>query len=355
MTLKNFKEKDFIKTILSKYATTANKNNFDDCICIDLQDLLGIENLPYLVYSIDHPSFIKRKGMDRNEQYKFYGAWAAACTCGDILAMGTMPKGFSFDLSAPIDTEINDIELIMKGILNTLNFYGAKFEGGNIDVNNLETVCMAWGLVKRDKIIRRIGAKSSDYIVATADLGVGWACYLIEKFGLEEKLPNVIVKKIREYKKIPTANVKAMQEVFELEGAITSGMDLTDGLIEFLYTVSENNNLRVEVDYKELPVSDFLKILSEVLGFDAKLMCFSPGYDTPLSHGWTIDKNHIEDVKYIFKKHGGELNIYGRVLEGQGVKLINKDNRIKDIPLFYDDQFNSENLIEDFKNIIRNL
>ncbi|KJD45530.1 hypothetical protein QD47_11020 [Paenibacillus terrae] len=69
--------------------------------------------------SIDHPSYIKRK-LTLEENLKFYGRWAAACTCGDVLAMGATPKGFSLDLSAPLETEVSDIEAIMEGVQQTL-------------------------------------------------------------------------------------------------------------------------------------------------------------------------------------------------------------------------------------------
>ena len=155
MLLKNFKEKDFIKKVLSKYAITAAKDKFDDCICIDLEELTCFENPYYLVYSLDHPSFIKRKGMSIEEQYRFYGKWAAACTLGDVLAMGATPKGFSWDLSAPLDIEVRNIENMTEGLVGVVSQYGANFEGGNFDAGELETVCMAWGIVEKEKINKK--------------------------------------------------------------------------------------------------------------------------------------------------------------------------------------------------------
>lgn len=34
--------------------------------------------------------------------------------------MGATPKGFSLDLSAPLETEVSDIEAIMEGVQQTL-------------------------------------------------------------------------------------------------------------------------------------------------------------------------------------------------------------------------------------------
>ena len=109
MVLKNFNEKTFISQYLSKYASTASYCEFDDCVCIDLEKRLGIKDAPFLVYSIDHPSFIKKKYLNIQDQYRFYGRWAAACTCGDVLAMGTKPLGFSLDLSSPMDIDVKYI------------------------------------------------------------------------------------------------------------------------------------------------------------------------------------------------------------------------------------------------------
>src|SRR5262245_18187781 len=137
--LSDLREKDFIKRVIGRYAKTARPDQFDDCVMIDLEEVCGAKGLPYFIYSIDHPSFIRR-GMGDEADHRFYGRWVAAVVCGDVLAMGACPRGFSLDLSVPLDMATEEVEWILSGVRDVLDIYGATFEGGNLDTNALELV-----------------------------------------------------------------------------------------------------------------------------------------------------------------------------------------------------------------------
>jgi len=346
MKLRDLEEKLFIKNVLSKYADTANEEKFDDCILIDLGKITDFPNMPYLVYSIDHPSHIQ-KGLAEDEGFRFYGRWAAACTCGDVLAMGAKPQGFSLDLAAPLDTDVKTIEWILEGVMETLSYYEATYEGGNFDVNNLETVCMAWGIAPRDRIIRRSGAKPGDLIIATGNLGTGWSGYLASSLGFYNTLSENAKKEVSQYNIFPRAPYPAMQEVFDL-GIITSGMDLTDGIVEFFYTISERNGLGVEIDLNQQIISSTKEEIAREIGVDPYAFSLDPGYDTPLTHGWTIPPEHWDTVKEIFNKHNFDLNCYGRVTEGNTVTLNGEE-----VPRFWDDQFKKTNIVERWMEFVK--
>ncbi|MBH8601383.1 thiamine-monophosphate kinase [Thermoactinomyces sp. CICC 23799] len=343
MQLQDLTEKGFIHEILGKYAATAKVKDFDDCIVIDLSKLTSDPQAPYLVYSIDHPSFLSRN-ITRDENYQFYGRWAAACTCSDVLAMGAIPRGFSMDLSAPLETSVNDIENIVTGINQALSYYGMIFEGGNLDINHLETVCMAWGTVEKDRIIRRSGAQPGDLIVATGHLGLGWSGYIAQKLDIYHRLKKETQKSIDAYRLFPFAPFNPMFEAFKT-GAITSGMDLTDGIVEFMYTIAERNGLGVEIDLNHLPTHPQFKEIGTLLDLDGRLFCLEPGYDTPLTHGWTIRHDQWDLIKDIFTKHGASIHVYGVVTKERGVRL-RKDNQLIDVPEFWDDQFKKQNIID---------
>lgn len=354
MKLFDFSEKSFIKNVLGKYADTAKSERFDDCVVIDLAMFTKDPNAPFLVYSMDHPSFIKRNILSKEESYRFYGRWAAACTCGDVLAMGALPKGFSLDLAAPLETDIIDIENIMHGIGDTLRHYGIVFEGGNFDTNHLETVCMAWGVVERNRIIRRSGARVGDLIVATGTLGIGWSGYISQKLDLYHRLKNETRREIDHYKIFPVAPIKAMLEAFET-GGITSGMDLSDGLVEFFYTISERNHVGVEVTQAALPITDQMQEVAGILGIDGRLFCLEPGYDTPLTHGWTVNPDHWSSIKEIFDRYEVPIHVYGIVTESQGVWLKKEDQSFVSIPEFWDDQFKKGNTVERWLTFVKQL
>jgi len=352
LLIRELNEKSFLKEVVSKYAITAMTKEFDDCIVIDLDELLGMKNLPYLVYSIDHPSFIKRP-VDEELMYKFYGRWVAAIVCGDVLAMGAKPKGFSLDLAAPLNTEVQKIEYILQGIRDVLDRYGVVYEGGNFDVNALETVGMAWGIVDQDKIIRRSGAREGDIIATTTTLGYGWADYISRKLKQTHLLSQQTCHNFQQFKIMPEAPIKAILEAVNA-GGITSGMDLSDGLIEFLYTVKERNQLGCTVCEEWIAVTQEMdEVAKKILGIRPGLLALEAGYDTPLGHAYTVAPKKWAELSSIFEKNHSRLYKIGVVAKKPEILLKTTEGNTVTIPPFWDDQFNKENVVERWLNLIK--
>ena len=352
ITIGELDEKSFLKKVVSKYAVTAMMKEFDDCIVIDLNELLRMKDLPYLVYSIDHPSFIKRP-FDEEIMYKFYGRWVAAIVCGDVLAMGAKPKGFSLDLAAPLDTEVQKIEYILQGVREILDSYGVTYEGGNFDVNAMEMVGMAWGLVDRNKIIRRRGAREGDFIAVTTTLGYGWADYVSRKLKQTQLLSTQTQQNFLGFKLMPLAPYKAILEAVEA-GGITSGMDLSDGLIEFLYTIKERNQLGSTIYEEWITVTQEMEeVAAKVLNIRPGLLALEAGYDTPLGHAYTVAPGKWADLCRVFEKNNSRLYKIGIVEKKPEILLKTIKGNTISIPPFWDDQFSKENVVESWLEMIK--
>lgn len=351
--LHDFNEKTFLKDIISKYARTASTKEFDDCIIIDLNQLLKADNLPYFVYSIDHPSFIQRpKPIDETTAYRFYGRWVTAIVCGDVLAMGAKPRGFSLDIAAPLSTEVNKLEYILQGVVDVLSRYGTEYEGGNFDTNALEMVGMAWGIVDQDKIIRRLGAQVGDFIAVTTTLGYGWADYVSRKLDKSHLLSANTRQNFHEFKMMPIAPHEAILEAVEV-GGITSGMDLSDGLIEFLYTILEKNQLGSRVYEEWITVKpEMEEVANNILNIRPTLLALEAGYDTPLGHAYTINPDKWDKLSAVFEKYNSKLYKIGIVQKEPEINLQTLNNKLITIPPFWDDQFNKEHTIERWKSMI---
>lgn len=346
-------EKTFLKEVLARYALTAARDAFDDCIVIDPVELFGVE-LPYIVYSIDHPSRIKRP-LAPGLADRFYGRWIAGCTCGDVLAMGAQPRGFSVDLALPMTSEVGQIEDIYAGISDVLERYGARFEGGNLDISReLEIVGMCWGTVERASIIRRSGARAGDYIAVTTEPGLGWASYLLCRSGQFDRLGEASRVFFTRYNELPVANHRAIREAVATPRAITSGMDLTDGLIEFLYTIQEREALGALIDECQMPLPEPLREAASLLDVPPALLGLDPGYDTPRIHGYTVAPEHWETVRRAFTKHGGSIHRLGTVTESPEI-LWRTEKGSRPLPRFWDDQFAKDSVVDRWAELTRSL
>lgn len=351
-TIGEMNEKSFLKEIVSKYAQTAKTIEFDDCIVVDLSDILQVENLPYLVYSIDHPSFINRP-LEEELKYKFYGRWVAAITCGDVLAMGAKPKGFSIDIAAPLETEIFKLEYILQGLRDILDIYGTIYEGGNFDSNILELVGMAWGIVEKDKIIRRAGAKEGDFIAVTTTLGYGWADYISRKLNKTSLLTKETQYAFQNFKILPAAPCKAILAAVDTKG-ITSGMDLSDGIIEFLYTIKEKNQLGTRIYEEWIAITpEMQEVAKRILNIRPGLLALEAGYDTPLGHAYTVAPNKWDEVSAAFERNDAKLYKIGLVEKSDDIILQTINNTTHEIPPFWDDQFNKMNVVERWNEMIK--
>ena len=351
MTIGDFREKDFLNEIVGAVARTARREAFDDCVVIDLAEIVRDEHAPYLVYSLDHPSFV-RHASDKVSPHRFYGRWVAAVTCNDVVAMGGQCRGFALDLAAPLTTEISDIRELLAGISDVLFEYGALYEGGNFDSNALETVGFCWGVVPRHALVRRQGARPGDWIAVTGSLGQGWIEYLVRKNGLYGRLGTDLEQSLKSYKEMPVAAHRPIVAAAEC-GCFTSGMDLSDGLGDFLYTIADRNKLGVELEANWLPVSQTtvacLPLIAETTNAPSVLLnhpavvTLEAGYDSPLVHGFTVPTEQWDTAESIFRKAGSELYRIGRVVEEPGVRLRVSEREVH-VPPFWDDQCRSGDL-----------
>lgn len=354
--LADFEEKTFIRSVLGKFAHTATDQGFDDCIVVDLAELTGLATAPYLVYSMDHPSRIKRplpSGLD----WRFYGRWVAACTCGDVIAMGATPRGFSLDLAVTLQTPVDVVEEFYLGLEDVLDAYGVPMEGGNLDIGTgMETVGFCWGTVGRDRIVRRRGAEPGDVVVVTTQPGIGWASYLLNRMGIWQSVRPDLRTTLTQYNSMPLGPLRPLSRLQdEAPGAVTSGMDLTDGLIEFLYTVANNNDVCVHLRQADLPVSEMVRELADAIGIPPHALLFEPGYDTPRIHGYTVKADKLVRAQEIFAAEGFQLLPIGEVTRGRGVTIELSSGYVREIPWFCDDQFRKDDLVERWEQVVGEL
>lgn len=362
MKLREYAEKSFIQAVLGPFASTASASGFDDAVVIDLADLTGAQDASYLVYSMDQPSFIRHADPSL-DPFRFYGRWIAGTTCNDIIAMGARCRGFSLALAAPPDSEVSDVESLMLGITDVLTRCGARFEGGNLDDGDLTTVGFAWGLAPRHGIVRRAGARPGDVIAVTGELGLGWLEYQIRTHGLADAIDPADRAAFRQYKAMPIGAATAVAEAAE-HGWLTSGMDLSDGLVEFLITIAQRNDLGCVIDCDKLPLSAAtrrnLPLLAGLIDPEAMavlsrlpaLATLEPGYDSALRHAFTVPRAAIGDAQRVFSAHGAVLHVIGEVT-ADGPVLLRHEDACTEIPEFWDDKLRQESTLSAWADFLK--
>lgn len=342
MQVGSMTEKKFIRQVLGRYATTAQANKQDDGVIIELPMLEWRTTGSRVVYSLDHPGQIDRP-LAQVSSMRFYGRWVAACTLGDVIAMGAQPLGFSLDLSLPLEQHIEDVDEIMRGITDVLAKYKTEFEGGNLDRGPLGTVGFGWGITKSEPILRS-GAHIGDLVVVTGPLGVGWASWLSRKRNLWNDLSAQSREYFAGYNEFPVAPIDAILECASAK-LFTSGMDLPDGLLEFAYTINERMGHGVIIDQDRLTATTQVEEVASLLGMPSYTLLLEPGFDTPHSHGYTVAPGDLDQVKRVFNEHGEDLLVVGNVVARPGVWFRRPNGTLHPLPYFCDDQFVDDRIV----------
>ncbi|MGZ3431521.1 MAG: AIR synthase-related protein, partial [Isosphaeraceae bacterium] len=200
----------------------------------------------------------------------------------------------------------------------------------------------------------RSGALPGDKIVVTGELGLGWVEYQLRKHGLTERVSQEDRKVFLDYKTMPIGAAAAIAAVAEA-GWFTSGMDLSDGLVEFLYSVLSLTGHGCVIDAAALPISattrrtmpllvHVVPEAAEVLRRHSEAIAFDPGYDSPMLHAFTVRPDHLLAAREIFHGQGASLHVIGEVTEEKIVSLQRGPDHVV-IPPFWDDQLRQESLL----------
>ena len=193
------------------------------------------------------------------------GWYATAVNLSDIAAAGARPLGFVAALSMPADTDVEFLRGLAQGIEECVREFGIAVLGGDTKESPVLSVAgTAFGRVRKDRILLRTGAKPGDVIVVTGDLGrAGHAAKLLEQpTALRSDALNEL---LRPYPRIA-------EGLFLSEsGAVTSCMDLSDGLGVSLAQLASMTRLSYQIEFDALPLYRGLTALPPAVAKDVAL------------------------------------------------------------------------------------
>jgi thiamine-monophosphate kinase len=186
------------------------------------------------------------------------GWMAVAVTLSDIAAMGGRPLAILAALGLPTDMEITFVEEIVKGMNACAEEFNTSIVGGDTDEHDEPTiVCTALGSVEKDKLLKRRGARKGDLVCVTGELGAAEAGLRALKMDIQQNVKDVLVKKLFE----PQPRVREALAL-ATSGAVTSMMDISDGLALSLHDLSKASSVGFLVYGDKLPVLDETKVIS---------------------------------------------------------------------------------------------
>ena len=242
------------------------------------------------------------------------GWFLVAINLSDIAAMGGEPIGFLAGLTLPRTLDVNFLRELARGMDEATREFGIAVLGG--DTKEADAVVLsgtAFGRVRKDRVLLRTGAKPGDLVVVTGDLGrSGWAARALQAGTDVVRATELIMR--------PYARVEE-GKLFAESGAVTSCMDISDGLGATLAQMGELGRVAFEIDWAKLPVYRDVRPLPVA---EAQSLAVYWGGDYELVA--TVRPEKAEELIHVCQGKRHPLTVCGRVLPA-GPNVLVVDGR----------------------------
>jgi len=315
-------EKELIKRILKKTANKKfNSSYFDDLSIKSLSDDAALINLgdQYLVATSD--ILFESAHFPVQMTPEEIGKKVVTVNVSDLAAMGANPLGIIISLGLPRDLLADDFDRLIDGIVDSCSEYEMMLIGGDTNESNELTICgTCLGVVKKDNVLMKSGAKDSDIVAITGPLGLAAAGFevLFNDLELNSNSKEVLINHALNPKARSKEGILLAQT-----GSVTSATDITDGLAKELGELIESNEIGITIHENLLPVPVEVLEVAEKIDKNPLDMALHYGEDFELL--LTIDKDAFNQIK-------DEIPLYriGKVTSSGKIEMVSKDgtNRI---------------------------
>jgi thiamine-monophosphate kinase len=248
MKISEVGELDLIKALYTPFSTTGedkvNLYPYDDCAVLDYND-------KYLLITTDIIN--ERTHVPEGASGFQLGWFLMAISLSDLAAKGAAPMGFLNALGLPPEMDVKTFMEIGEGIAACGRAYSCPVIGGDTkSATELTMAGMAFGSVKKDRFMPRVGAQPGDIVAVTGQLGrTGYALEKLEelqRLGEAETYTELLLKLVMEVK----PQILAGQMLAKMK-CVHASMDLSDGLGIALHQMSEVNQLGFTLEFDKLP------------------------------------------------------------------------------------------------------
>ena len=260
---------------------------------------------------------------------KHLGYKAAMVNISDIFAMGGTPRQLVVSIALSKRFTVEDMEDFYDGLKLAADKWGVDIVGGDTtsSLTGFAISITAIGEADKDEIIYRKGAKPTDLICVSGDLGAAYMGLQLlerEKAVFYDQLKNSKKAEanpdfggkeyLLERQMKPEARGDIIQQLRAMNVHPTAMMDISDGLSSELIHICTQSNCGCRVYEKNIPVDYQTAIMAEELNLNVTTCALNGGEDYELLFTVPIgDKEKVEaiaDVKmigYITEEKYGRL------------------------------------------------
>lgn len=261
---------------------------------------------------------------------KHLGYKSAVVNFSDIYAMNGAPKQITVSIALSKRFSVEDLEDFYAGIRLACKQYGVDIIGGDTSssLTGLAISITCIGEVMKDRIVYRNGAKDTDLICVSGDLGAAYmGLQLLERekaiFKGEENIqPDFEGKEyLLERQLKPEARGDIIKRLAEANILPTSMMDISDGLSSELMHICNQSNTGCRVYEEHIPIDYQTAVMAEEFNMNLTTCAMNGGEDYELL--FTVP---IADHEKIAEMEG--VKLIGHITKPElGCALITRDGQ----------------------------
>ena len=262
------------------------------------------------------------------------GYKAAVVNFSDIYAMNGEPKQITVSIGVSKRFSVEDLEQLYAGIQLACDKYGVDLIGGDTSASltGLAISITCIGEADEEKIVYRNGAKETDLICVTGDLGSAYmGLQLLEREKVvfaanDEAQPDFEERDyILQRQLKPEARKDIIKLLRENEIVPTAMMDISDGLSSELMHICSQSNVGCRIYEDKIPINYQAVVMAEELNMSIVTAALNGGEDYELlftvalaDYDKIVSMEGIAIVGHTTKQELG-LQLVGR--EGEEIEL----------------------------------
>lgn len=237
---------------------------------------------------------------------KHLGYKAAVVNFSDIYAMNGHPRQIVVSLAISSRFAVEHLEELYAGVRLACDIYGVDLVGGDTTASRsglvISITCI--GEAAPDAVVTRDGAKNTDLICVSGDLGSAYmGLQLLEREkvaskGIKDFQPEFGGKEyLIERQLKPEARRDIITALAETGIKPTAMMDISDGLSSELLHICKQSDTGCRIYEERIPIDYQTAIMAEELGMNLVTAALNGGEDYELL--FTVPLSRHEDVSKI--------------------------------------------------------
>lgn len=261
---------------------------------------------------------------------KHLGYKAAVVNFSDIYAMNGCPRQITVSVALSKRFSVEDLDEFYAGLKLACANYGVDIVGGDTSASltgmAISITCI--GQAPNNKIVYRNGAKDTDLICVSGDLGAAYMGLQLlerEKAVLKDQAdlqPDFAGKEyLLERQLKPEARKDVIEKLAQLNILPTSMMDVSDGLSSELMHICRQSNVGCRIYEERIPIDYETAVMAEEFNMNLTTAALNGGEDYELLFTVPLSEHErIEEME--------EVKVIGHITKPElGLALITRDNQ----------------------------